>query len=43
LNYASSYIPDLGKKKRDLRSLLRKNNTIGWIEKHTEIVKKIKR
>jgi len=25
-----------------LQSLLRKNNTLGWTEKHTEIVKKLK-
>ena len=30
LNYASSYIPDLAKKKQDLQSLLRKDNTNGW-------------
>ena len=33
LNYASSYISDLAKKKKDLQSLLRKNNTLGWTEK----------
>ena len=42
LNYASSYIPELAKKKRELQSLLRKNNTLGWTEKHTDIVKKLK-
>jgi len=42
LNYASSYIPDLAKKKKDLQSLLRKNNTLGRTEKHIEIVKKLK-
>jgi len=30
LNYASSYISDLAKKKKDLQSLLRKNNILGW-------------
>ena len=42
LNYTSSYIPDLAKTKKDLESLLRKNNTLGWTEKHIEIVKKLK-
>ena len=42
LNYASSYILDLAKKKKDLQSLLRKNNTLGWTDEHTDIVEKLK-
>ena len=42
LNHASSYIPDLAKKKKDLQSLLRKNNTRGWSDYHTQIVKNLK-
>ena len=42
LNYASAYIPDLEKKKKDLQSLLRKNNTRGWIDHDTHIVKNLK-
>ena len=40
LNYASSYIPNLAKKK-DLQSLLRKNNTKGWSNYHNQIVKNL--
>ena len=35
LNYANSYIQDLAKKKKNLQSLLRKNNTRGWSDYHT--------
>jgi len=42
LNYASSYILDLANKKKDLQSLLRKNNTKGWSGYHTQIVKNLK-
>ena len=42
LNHASSYIPNLAKKKKDLQSLQRKNNTLSWTKKYTEIVKKLK-
>ena len=42
MNYASSYIPDLAKKKKDLQSLLRKNNTRGWSDYHTQIVRYLK-
>ena len=42
LNYTSSYIPNLAKKEKDLQSLLRKDNTLGWTDKHTEIVTKLK-
>ena len=42
LNYVSSYIPDLAKKKNDLRSLFRKNNTKEWSDYHTQLVKNLK-
>ena len=42
LNYAISYIPDLAKKKNDLRSLFRKNNTKEWSDYHTQLVKNVK-
>ena len=42
LNYASAYISDLVKKKKNLQSLLRKNNTKGWSDYHTQIVKNLK-
>ena len=41
-NYATAYIFDLTKKKKDLQSLWRKNNTKGWSDHHTQIVKKLK-
>ena len=37
LNYASSYILDLTKKRKDLQCLLSKNNTLGGTDKHTYI------
>jgi len=42
LSYAISYILDLAKKKNDLQRLLRKNNTRGWNDYHTQIVKNLK-
>ena len=42
LNYVSFYIDDLVKKKKDLQSLLRKNNTKVWSDYHTQIVKNFK-
>ena len=42
MNYACSYIFYLAKKKKDLQSLLRKNNTKGWSDYHTQIVKNLK-
>jgi len=42
LNYATFDIPNLAKKTKDLQSLLRKNNTKGWSDLHTQNVKKLK-
>ena len=43
LNYAEGFIKDLGKKRYILQKLLRKNNTRGWNEEHTETVKNLKK
>ena len=42
MNYASLYAPELSRKKKDLRSLLRKNKPKGWGDHHIEIVKNLK-
>ena len=42
LNYSSDFIKDLAKERQELQKLLTKKNQIGWSEKHTMIVKRLK-
>ena len=42
MNYEREFIPQLEKKRSLLQKLLRKNNTIGWSNDHTEAVKSLK-
>jgi len=42
LNYISTYIRGLAKKKKDLQRLLKKNNIKGWSDHHTQIIKNFK-
>ena len=42
LNYSFDFIKDLPKERQELQKLLTKKNQIGWSEKHTIIVKRLK-
>ena len=42
LNYAEGFIENLSKKRHKIQILLRKTNTKGWNNEHTEIVKSLK-
>ena len=42
LNYSSDFIKDLAKERQELQKLLTKKNQIGWNDKHTMIVRRLK-
>ena len=42
VNYSFDFIKDLDKERQELQKLLTKKNQIGWSEKHTMIVKRVK-
>ena len=42
LNYSSNYIKDLAKERHELQKLLTEKSQIGWSEKNTMIVKRLK-
>ena len=42
LNYSSDFRKDLAKGRQEFQKLLTKKNQIGWREKHTKIVQRLK-
>ena len=42
LNFSSDFIKELAKERQELQKLLTKKNQIGWNEKHTKIVQRLK-
>ena len=42
LNYSSDFIKDLATKRHELQKLLTKKHQIGWNEKHTKIIQRLK-